>query len=254
MTMFYLLSKTLYFVLQPSVWIMLTVLWALLERRSHIKKKLLLTAIVLFFIFGNPFLFNEVMLAIEPSSFEVQKDTYETAIILGGYAGKNTRGGDLEFFDASDRLATALSLYKEGKIKKLFISSGAHPIGHPEWAEAQLSADWLKRCGVPNEDIVIEDASLNTFQNALLSKLIIDSLGLKGPFLLITSASHIPRAEACFLKQGVSVQPLAVDHLSHLEKTSVLDYILPGMRTVIDWEVPIKECVGRIVYRIQGYS
>jgi uncharacterized SAM-binding protein YcdF (DUF218 family) len=254
MTMFYLLSKSLYFVLQPSVWIMVAVLWALIERRPRIKKRLLIVALALFFVFGNHFLFNQVMLAIEPTTIEVPRDMYETALVLGGYARKNTRGGDLEFFDASDRLTTGLSLYKEGKVKKLLISSGAHPLGHPEWSEARLSADWLERCGVIHEDIHIEDRSLNTFQNALYSKGIIDSLSLKGPFLLITSASHVMRAEACFQKQDIPVQPLAVDHLSHNEETSFTDYFMPGMRTVIEWEVPIKEWVGRLVYKVKGYT
>ena len=253
MTMFYFLSKALYFLLQPSVWIMGLVLWAVLEQRPSLKKRLLVFALSIFLIFGNSVLFNEVMNALEPTYLDPEHGQYELAVVLGGYADHNSKGASIEFYRSADRITKALELYQEGKVNKLVLSSGVHPDGHPELNEAELSAKWLISCGVAEHDIIKESSSWNTFQNAFATSHILDSLDLHGKFLVITSASHVRRARACFEKQGLEVGMLAVDHYSKESDYSFSDFIFPSMRIVLDWEVPIKETVGTLVYKLQGY-
>jgi uncharacterized SAM-binding protein YcdF (DUF218 family) len=253
MTMFYLLSKSLLFFLQPSVWIMGLVLWALIERRPHLKHRLLLMALSMFLIFGNEVLYNEVMLSLEPAYIEPHTGQYDILVVLGGYAEYNSRGAEIEFFQSSDRLNKALALYKSGKVKTLLISSGVHPEGAPSLNEAALTSDWLQSCGVPLKDIIKENRSWNTYQNAFYTRQLLDSLGRTEPILVISSASHVNRAEACFKKQGLEVQMLAVDHYSSEKTYGITDYFFPKMRRVLDWEVIIKEKAGMLVYRIQDY-
>jgi len=210
-----------------------------------------MAAIGLFFFFGNVVIFNEVLSNQEPAY--VEPAAHDIAVVLGGYADHNAHGADIEFFSSVDRINVALALYKKGLVKKLLISSGAHPEGHPEWNEATLTAHWLMDCGVQAEDLILEERSINTHQNALFSKEILDSIRHQGPVLLITTATHMRRAEACFLKQGIKVETVAVDHHSSKLPYGFWDYLIPSMRNVIDWEVIIKEWVGLLVYRIQGY-
>ncbi|NNK80284.1 MAG: DUF218 domain-containing protein, partial [Flavobacteriales bacterium] len=70
---------------------------------------------------------------------------------------------------------------------------------------------------------------------------------------LITSAFHMKRAIACFEKQGVRVKPYPVDYYSDDDPVSWSYYVVPSLRTAIDWQIPIKEKVGWIVYKLKGY-
>jgi uncharacterized SAM-binding protein YcdF (DUF218 family) len=57
--------------------------------------------------------------------------------------------------------------------------------------------------GVPDEDIVLEDDSADTKDEARFLRDLLDGQ----PFALVTSASHMPRSMAMFRKQGL--QPIA---------------------------------------------
>ena len=61
--------------------------------------------------------------------------------------------------------------------------------------------------GIPDSVIFVEDRSNDTFDNAVYAKQILDSLQLSPPYLLITSAHHIPRASLIFKNAGVITAP-----------------------------------------------
>ena len=63
-----------------------------------------------------------------------------------------------------------------------------------------------------------ENQSRNTYENAVYSKKMIDQLGVGSPsiktgsWLLITSATHMPRSVKIFEKQGIQIIPVPVDY------------------------------------------
>jgi uncharacterized SAM-binding protein YcdF (DUF218 family) len=89
-----------------------------------------------------------------------------------------------------------------------------------------------------------EAASRNTYENAVLSAKL-PSVDITKPWLLVTSASHIPRSMAVFQKAGWNVTPYAVDFRAgaHTPWTS---YSLLGGS--LDWQILLHELIGSVYY------
>lgn len=248
--MFYTLSKALLFLLQPTIWMMALLLIALVTRSKRKRKRLLFGSLLLFIVFGNSLLFDRCLRMIEYDELPSARATFEYAVVLGGYGEYNTRSENIEFFRSADRLTEAIALYQEGRVQRIVLSSGVHEDGHPEWNEAEISKDYLVRAGVPSSDIILEDRSWNTHENAFYTSQIID----KGAStVLITSAFHMNRALACFEKQGLRVTPYPVDFMTDDDPVNISYVLIPSLRTAMEWQVIIKEQVGILVYRLKGY-
>ena len=100
--------------------------------------------------------------------------------------------------------------------------------------------------------MIIEAASLNTYQNALNCKPILEDLGDE-KFLLITSSLHMRRAIACFAKQGITVQPYSAMKMVGTRRWQ-MDYVLvPSLENFSKWRSLIHEWIGFASYKVRGY-
>jgi uncharacterized SAM-binding protein YcdF (DUF218 family) len=88
------------------------------------------------------------------------------------------------------RLVEGIRLYHQIPNAKLLMSGGSLRKGHP--AAALIMAEFVKAMGIPARDILVEGKSQNTYENLVEVRRL---LGPK-PFLLVTSAYHLPRAMA----------------------------------------------------------
>jgi uncharacterized SAM-binding protein YcdF (DUF218 family) len=116
--------------------------------------------------------------------------------------------------DAGERLTAAAELSRRFPNVPIILSGG---IGHLLTGEAKTESgyakDLLVNIGVPERQIVLEERSRNTCENARESK----ALAQPSPrtrWLLITSANHMPRAVACFRAVDFPVVPYPVDFRS----------------------------------------
>ena len=105
---------------------------------------------------------------------------------------------------------------------------------------------------IPEKDILIENKSKNTYENAKFSAQVIKEHELSPPFLLISSAEHLPRAKKCFDKQKVKTDLFSANLDTEIP-LSVSDYFMPNAKTLRDWEKLMHEIVGTLGYRIAGY-
>ena len=103
------------------------------------------------------------------------------------------------------------------------------------------------------EDILIEDISRNTYENAKYAKELIIDHELKGPFLLSTSACHMRRSLACFDKQELQVDAFPVDYLSGKREFNPDRLFRPKSHVLKSWNALIHEWVGFLFYKIAGY-
>lgn len=78
---------------------------------------------------------------------------------------------------------------------KLLLRSILKPFGNQ--TEASLMVKMATNLGVPRKNIIVEDSSSNTLENARFSKEILDSIDYKELYLL-TSDFHMPRAGYIF--------------------------------------------------------
>ncbi len=254
--MYYLLSKILLFLLSPYYWIVFLILLGILDKNKTRKKKSFWAAFLIYFIFGNSALINYTYKAIEPAPLFQQNITtpFEYGVVLGGgFVSYNESLPDRVIFNESaNRLTESLELFYSHKIKKLIISGGAGGIGRIKNIESIHAATFLNEIHFPDSALIIESASKNTYENGVNVKHLLDSLGYTGKVLLITSAIHIPRALAVFKKQNIQAVAYPADY-EQKPKLEYLDYFLPGVRNLNDWQLIFKEWVGYMVYWIKGY-
>ena len=256
--MFFVLSKLLSFLIKPSVWIIVLMLYALFGKQRVRKRKALVAATILFLFFSNHFIYNLIINAYEPDVVPMSsiEQPYDIGILLGGYSYFfSVQANDRQAFNTSaNRLTETLELYKAGKIKKILLSGGSGRVFTQEVSEALRVEDFLQRIGVPITDLIIEAESRNTYENALFSKRIIEARYPEARCLLLTSAWHMPRAAACFRAVDLPVTPFPVDFQSEQIRWHPESWLLPDSRGLHHWEKLIKEWVGFAVYRLRGYA
>jgi uncharacterized SAM-binding protein YcdF (DUF218 family) len=123
-------------------------------------------------------------------------------------------------------------------------------------SEAELLKRFLIMTGMPETDILIEEKSVNTRENALFTKEFLEKNGIATDqeFVLITSAFHMPRSKKCFDKVGLKTIPFPVDYYSHDIKYDLPSILYPGPGAISNWQLLVKEWIGLVVYRLVGYN
>ncbi|GAB4253579.1 MAG: YdcF family protein [Vicingaceae bacterium] len=239
----------------PITWVFILLILALLTKKTKRKKKLLLSAIVVLYVFSNSFLLDEFLRKWETKSIpphELQK--HDVAVVLGGFITYSPSSKLEGFQESSDRFLHALTLYKQKKVSKIFISGGSGSVLHPEDKEALIIYNFLIKMGIPKKDIYFESLSRNTYENALYSTAFLKTYFPNKKYLLITSAYHMPRAKKCFEKLEVEVTPFAVDHISGFRKFEFDHMFIPNTTAMRGWEILIHEWLGFLIYKIKGYA
>jgi len=251
--MFFVLSKILFFLIDPINWLLILVVWGFFSKSAQRKKRIYITAFILFIVFTNPFLFNKASLWWQPKWNDLKDNRkYSTGILLGGmsYYDKNNRG---YFGSTADRFIQTANLYHEGKIEKILVTGGNGNLFLNEPDESSFLEKEFIRNGVKKEDIILEKKSRNTYENAVFSKKILDSLKLKPPYILITSASHMPRSEMVFKKAGYTDIIIYPSDFHEFEKKpEPRTLFTPNIVLIYGWKYLIKERVGVIVYKLSG--
>jgi hypothetical protein len=100
--------------------------------------------------------------------------------------------------DGDSRCLHAIKLYKEGFSNKIIFSGGLTDLKYGSYPYEYILPILLKN-GVKKEDIIHEDKSTNTLEQAIEIKKIIKSFGWK-KIILIASPYHQYRAYLTFLK------------------------------------------------------
>ena len=255
--MFFYFSQFLSFLAMPLTLILLVLLAAAIFSPKSKGKKILWTGILLLLLFSNPFLSNLALLAWEPpyKSFDEIPPT-EIGVVLTGVTNINKTASDRTFFGkGADRITQALQLYRMGKIKKILITGGQGLNPTNAYAEAELLKRFLIMTGMPETDILTEEKSVNTRENAVFTKEFLGKNGISTDqeFILITSAFHMPRSEKCFAKVGLKTIPFPVDYYSHDIKYDLPTLLYPRAEALNNWQILFKEFLGLLMYRVMGY-
>ena len=246
-----MLSSVISILLSPFNWIIILLLFAWIFRKRRIKKVLLIGAACVFVIFGNSWLLNLAAKNYQPARISMDSiPVYSCGIVAGGFAGVDNDAHGY-FNSSADRFIQAVKLYKTGRVNHLLISGGNAKTTNPDFHEAAFVKKELIQFGVPDSVIFIEDLSNNTADNAVNSKHILDSVHLQPPFLLITSAFHMPRALATFRDAGLAVDGFPAHFTDGMDSFS-FDDLLPRVSVLLTWDNVFKEFLGYVYYRNKG--
>jgi uncharacterized SAM-binding protein YcdF (DUF218 family) len=250
--MFFIISKILYFIITPVVWIFALLLFTLFSKNPKRKKQFLLGSIVIFILFSNSFFFNVItnLWEIPANKITDVADKYDYGILLGGMSNENSKTGKYNFSPSIDRFMKTYILYKDRKINKILISGGSGSVFRQNEKEAHFLQKILLKFGVPQEDIIIDPDSKNTHENAVFTKKIIGIS--KNRILLISSGFHMRRASACFKHEGFKFDIFSTDPLQ-VANLGPDDYFIPKAEPMAKWAILIKEWIGYISYKVSGY-
>ena len=107
-----------------------------------------------------------------------------------------------------DRVATAVELYKAGKVKKLLMSGDNQIITHNEPAAMQQLALDL---GVPAEDIVLDYAGRRTYDSCYRAR---EIFGVE-QVIVVTQRFHLDRALYLCQSLGLEAKGVAADRRAY---------------------------------------
>jgi uncharacterized SAM-binding protein YcdF (DUF218 family) len=255
--MFFVLSKTLAYLIMPFVIICGLLISSAIVKRQILKKRLFITGLSLLLFCSNDFVTNEAMLVweIPITPFNKMTKDYDWAILLTGITKFEEGFHDRIFFNrGADRVTHTVQLYKLGKVKKILVSGGSGRLSDIDRKEADDVAEALLLMGVLNDDIVKETKSRNTHESALEVKKILENKTIPGNCLLVTSAYHMRRSAACFAKVGWKMDCFSVDFVSHQRKFTPDALFIPKAEALVNWQILVREWVGMISYKIVGYA
>jgi uncharacterized SAM-binding protein YcdF (DUF218 family) len=256
-TMFYFLSKVLSFLVMPMALLTIALLFALFTKNHARRRKALISAIVLLFIAGNGFITNELSLwwEIPPATLPARTSPRVGIVLTGGmvkvYGEPRNR---IYLADQADRMGQALLLYKSGQIQQILISGGVGGIFRSQVVdEGQTVRKFLIIAGVPAQDVLLENRSRNTHENALFSAPILQKRFKGYEYILITSAWHMRRAIGCFQKQSLAVTPYPAAIMSEPREFAPNHLLFPSEHAFFDFFWLVHEFIGYTAYWVMGY-
>lgn len=254
--MFFTLAKILSLFLSPLVIsIFVLVISALLFKKKPVLSRALLTsAILLLWICSTEWFSSWIISPLESSTARNPRlQKIDAVVVLAGMTDLKLSGnGTLELAEGVDRILQGIFLLQRFPQSRLIISGGTGDPFRQETSEAKLlSKHFVLELGIPMKRILLDPGSRNTYENAVNSVKIMSDHGLQNP-VLVTSASHMPRALACFQKLGIDPIPYPVDFRSHAGR---LDFrsILPDSGSLGRTNNALHEYLGTLVYRAQGH-
>jgi uncharacterized SAM-binding protein YcdF (DUF218 family) len=100
---------------------------------------------------------------------------------------------------------------------------------------------------------VIDSTARNTYENATATRRLLQD----GSILLVSSASHLPRAAALFRKQGFQVTPAPCGYFARnrpgdiMRDLTVLQ-LLPADTAILHTREAVVETAGAFLHRLMG--
>ncbi len=178
----------------------------------------------------------------------------EVLVVLSGYmyAPDDANPKRVELgVDTLARCMTALKLYRKARGCPILVSGG-RSIGAPKGPRlAEAMRDFFRENGVKASDLIVENQSNNTHENATESAGLLRKRGFQR-IVLITDSMHMRRASLCFEKLGFEVVPAACTSYTGRFRHDWTSY-LPSPRGAARFLEGVHEWVGLAYYKLRGW-
>lgn len=222
------------------------------NRRMKLAKRATITLALLLILLSNQGLSHAALRTLE-EDFSVpqvscSKQT-QGVIVLGGGINPGLiaeQRDQPQLNEAAERLTKALELLNKCPDFTLIYSTFSGSLRPEGTSEADSARQFFAEQLIPSSRTIFENQSRNTFENAKFSSELVK--GREG-WVLITSASHMPRAVTTFERFGWSVTPYPVDYRS--ERTGgYLEFRRES--SIRNWNIVIHEWIGSLAYRLRN--
>ncbi len=231
-SLFFITSKIVQFVIEPLNLIFLATLLAwffLTIRKPALTNRLLALAVIGFLVVGYLPIPEALTRVLEdavpkPSIQNLNPDQFAGIIILGGaMEGEDVAvdRGEVSLKSAAERVTKGLELIRKYPDKPFIFSGFSGRVNPRGMSEADAFKQLIQEQGLAdsaNTTAFYENQSRNTYENAVYSKKIMDTIYQHSadeqskPWLLVTSVSHMYRSVKIFEKQGIPVIAVPVDY------------------------------------------
>lgn len=185
----------------------------LLWSTKHKTGKLLVTLGLFFLLLFSNQYFTHVFLGkleykfpaiLSPEKLELSEPPIRYIVVLGGLPKLHKELPITSKIHGTvlSRLVEGIRLYKALPGTRIILSGGNRA--------AEVMLEMALALKIPREDIIMETKSANTYEEALYLK---ETLK-KNPFILVTSARHMPRSVALFKHTGLNPIPAPTGHIT----------------------------------------
>jgi uncharacterized SAM-binding protein YcdF (DUF218 family) len=255
--MFFVLSKILGFFALPSNLLIVLgfvgIVLALL-RGGRAGGRLIVASLILLAILGFSPLSNALMLPLEQRfpPWDASRGAPAGIIVLGGAFDTivSATRDDIPLTDAAERMTASAALALKYPRARLIFSGGVGTLVYDGPTEGELARRFYASLGIPADRIIIEEASRDTAENAVLTK----PLAAPKPgerWLLVTSAYHMPRSIGAFRRVGFVVEAYPVDYRTRGSEDLARPFpsLGEGLRR---GDTAVREWIGLLMYRLAG--
>lgn len=250
----FFLSTLLSAITQPMFWLGVWWVVALLILKSH--RKLAVTmlwgGLVVLGLLGFRALPDALLRPLEnnyPVPTAAQIDRHVGIIVLGGaikHPDSFVAHSQVPLGESAERITVPVGLLRQHPQLKLVFSGGEGRWRTTGITESKLAEVFYQQQGVNMAQVRLEGGSRNTRENArFVAKLLEDQC--REPWLLVTSAWHMPRSVAEFKAQGCNVTPYPVDFRTG-SSTPLTEYSLA--HSLLRWQTALHEWLGLLVYKM----
>jgi uncharacterized SAM-binding protein YcdF (DUF218 family) len=262
--MFLFLSKLLPLFIYPLGLSCLLILLALITlwKRPTLAATSLGIALLLLCISGNGWMTNHLVRSLEWQNIpQGELPKADAIVVLGGSIKPEIPPRPwIDVSEAGDRVIYGAQLYHKGKAPILILSGGRIAWKGGGSAESGDMAKLAALLGVPTSAMLQDPTSLNTYENAVNVKKILQERGIN-QVLLVTSAMHMPRSLKIFEKQGIKAIAAPTDFMitaQELQETqsstqAILLNLVPDADRIQQFSRALKEYIGLVIYRLRGW-
>ena len=232
--------------------LVLGLLLLLLSKRQRLGKGLLALGVVLLLLLSNTMMSDLLLSPLEstyaplldPAGLNKERGTpiRWVAVLGGGYDDEAERPATARLgTDSLARLAEGVRIQKALPGSKLLLS-----VGCPDEEVVRAARDVARMLGLSREELLIVSGSLDTRDEAERMR---PTLGTD-EFVLVTSASHMPRAMASFQRAGLN--PVAAPTDFWVRSRFGYDIWFPSADALRLSERAVYEYLGLLWLRLAG--
>lgn len=251
----FIISKILWIVLRPSTlllmlgWIGLLCIWRGRRRFGLSLITVMLGCfLVIFLLPVNQWLLFPLEDRFPPITNAPSQ--VDGIIVLGGAVDTELTEahGMPALNEAAERMTTFVALAQRYREARLAFAGGSGLIVHGQLSEADVAKELFDQLGT-SRPVVYDNKSRNTYENAVLLR---DRVSPQPgqTWILITSASHMPRAVGIFRKLGWPVLPWPVAYKTAHMLSIEYQQALPAKLGELDWAA--HEWIGLVAYWLLG--
>ncbi|PLV55734.1 YdcF family protein [Thermotoga sp. SG1] len=227
------------FLITPGIFILILLLSAVFFRKSRWLFVLLAAFLYIVSSYPGEFLFLRPL--EKDITVPAEFPQSSAIVILGGGVERNTKTGDSLSDSTMRRILTGFQVYRKYKLP-IVVTGGSLSSLKPE---AMIMKEYLISLGVPEKNILVEDRSRNTYENALFTRKLIGDV----PVLLVTDSIHMRRALHTFKKFFSEVVPYPAG--CYFGNPEFVDF-LPNATSFYLNSRTIYEWIGLVWYNLKG--